>query len=412
MEGIDEDVGWDQLIRLTPAIAEILSEPLMASPLELALVELRRLGEDSPYAPILRVFAAAFREPVERIEEIRKTRRGSVEHVVELLRPVVAYFAGIDAARVLSPEEDLLSISDITAALAPISLALPRPADELVSSAHEAPDLWTLRRRLEIPFGDFNALLTALGMRPLTDEAGHTAAMLGFVQDHREQILGCLRIAHDGADSLEAYVTARHAIATIEPSAAWLSIYELPPEGVILREIDVWLGQHSAGPLASWNGQSMQIDDLRRENRQRVHQVASDLQQLVLAWTSRQGEPAPPWTTADGSSHLVELLDRGGLLDFHPVREQDLPSLVRKIGEWPDGMELSLAPQVHGLTVADLEAQASETARDEWRRHEERASIRLDGRLITATDTGLVEIAESVLASAAATIDRSPKAEP
>lgn len=412
LEGDAPDLGWEELIRLTPAIAEILGEPLMASPLELALVELRRLGEDRPYAPTSGELAAAFREPVERIEEIRKTRRGSVEHVIELLRPVAAHFAGIETVGVLSPEIDLASVSDVIAALGPLGSRMPRPIEELVASAHEAPDLWTLRRRLGIPFGAFNETLIALGMTPLTDENGHAAAMAAFRQEHREHILGCLRLAYQGSESLEPYVAARQAIATIEPSAAWLPLYELPPSEVMSQVIDSWLGRHGAGPLAMWTGQLPPIDDLRRENRQRVQQVASRLQQLVVAWTSREGTTPPSWATTDGPSLLIELLDRSGMLDFEPVSEENLPPLVRDAGGWPDGMQPSLAPEAHGLTVADLEAQASQAARDQWRRQEERTSIRLDGRLITATDAGLTEIAERVLESSAATVARSPNAEP
>lgn len=412
LEADGQEIGWDELVRLAPAISEIV-DPSIASPLELVLVELRGRGDHEPYTPSSEDLAVAFRESLQRIEEIRRTRRGTVSRLLGYLRPVVAHFAGAQGLAALEDEEKLDSPSAVTASLTPLAERFPWALEHLVREAQAAGDIRTLRRRLDIDFAGFNRTLMSLGppYRAITDPPGLAAAMATYVQGHRDAILGCLRLAFvavfEAKGSLQPYLSAKGEVPNLTVPDAWLTEYESPPDDQIRAAIDAWLAVHGAEPFATWTGQLPPLDDLREANRTLVRQRGPRLQALVQAWSERAGVAIPEWATADSPDALIGTMDAGGAFDFMPISPVSLPEWLARLDGWPEAMALSALPADHGFTEQEVDAQSSGEERERAHRQAERTGIRLDGDLMSAEGDGLIAIANRVREEAAAAVRHS-----
>ena len=416
LEADGDAIGWDELVRLAPAIAEIV-DPSIASPLELVLVELRARGNHERYTPLTEDLAVAFRESPQRIDEIRRTRRGTVTPLLTLVRPVVAHFTDGPGLAALADEESLDSPAAITAILAPFAERFPWPLERLIREAQDASDVGTLRRRLDIDFAGFNRTLASLGSpyAVITDLPGLSAALATYVQEHREAILGCLRLAFvrvfETEGSLELYLAAKRQVPNLPVPDAWLTEYESPPDSEIRAAADAWLAGQGAESFGTWTGQLPPLDDLREANRSVARQHGPRLQAIVQAWSERAGSAIPDWATSDSADAVAEILDAGGALDFAPLSLASLPTWLARLESWPEGMAPSPLPAEHGFTEQEIDAQSSREQREQALRKAERTGIRLDGDLMPAEGDGLVAIANRVREEAAETVRRSPTKE-
>jgi len=249
VRGTGPDLSWAQLESLLPALADLIGYGELTPALQLASTRLAPTDKELRVTePSLQEIAEALDEPEQRVREVIRNLRGSAAAVLDLLDPVLLVLAGPDAyerfaaeTRELEDEEDVFAVIS--------ALELDVSTDELQSLARGSGSIDDLRRSLNIPLGEFNRALRALGRPPIQYTAEHAQVFATFVADHRDEALTELRRAYlplfRTRASLTNYVEARDGLQSLGPDRAWLDEHEVPPDALMNDR----LGSGSRWPL-------------------------------------------------------------------------------------------------------------------------------------------------------------------
>ncbi len=236
VRGTGPDLSWAQLESLLPALADLIGYGELTPALQLASTRLAPTDKELRVTePSLQEIAEALDEPEQRVREVIRNLRGSAAAVLDLLDPVLLVLAGPDAyerfaaeTRELEDEEDVFAVIS--------ALELDVSTDELQSLARGSGSIDDLRRSLNIPLGEFNRALRALGRPPIQYTAEHAQVFATFVADHRDEALTELRRAYlplfRTRASLTNYVEARDGLQSLGPDRAWLDEHEVPPDAL------------------------------------------------------------------------------------------------------------------------------------------------------------------------------------
>ena len=274
----------------------------------------------------------------------------------------------------------------------------------------------SLRDRLEIEYGHFNAVLRSMEYEPIHDASAHVVAVASYLARRRQELAELLRT--DGVRDFDRYVVPtryieksaeltsaimRRATPTdewtrmLDPDPAWLDAYASPPEDLIAARVAAWLQadgliQHGdAAPLPS-------IHEVQPVNATAVREFAHRASTLLPIWSrKRGGVQLPGWLTAS-SDEVVHQFATRGLLDFRPLDDPSIVAWLGRLGLWPDQLPATLAVESLGLSEADIAAQRDESERIRWERLQARRSIDLDGDPVTLDPDHLANVIEQIRA--------------
>ena len=345
------------------------------------------------------------------LQEHRAALRTDLRHVLHLLTPVVAYFAGVALAEQLKRNaERALGGFDLPLWLrSELTRAAPAP-QTLIAACERASDWAALRNELGLDYERFNQALVALGESPLSNEVDLRAMYGAYVHSMRSRILDRLRRHHvadfrEGRD-LAAYVK-RRTLAFLEFDPEWISTRETldhdTVEAHVARLLDAVLGEDQSADLPPYRS-------LIEKNRRSVRDFASSALSTVWVWCRRNRVPVPdPWRSEDPQSVMRHLEDRG-LLDFESVDAQ-IPALCQRAACWPEGMLQTLERSSLGLDEATVEEEGERRKKANEQKAIERRSIDFAGTRLDTADPSFAkafrQLAENSIASNDAWFERS-----
>ena len=98
-------------------------------------------------------------------------------------------------------------------------------------------------------------------------------------------------------------------------------------------------------------------------------------------------------------------LENAGLLDFEPVRDQQMPGLCARAACWPEGMPQTLDPVPLGLDEATVEEEERHREQARQRRVIEKRSIDFAGTKLDTADPSFSETLRQLAERSIATDD-------
>lgn len=369
--------GLEDLIAIARPLCELLGIVQCEDPLLLAL---ERLHTQRCLSPTDDDFARILEIDPARVAEVRSHLGSSLDTMLHLLVPLVAYHVGVPQALALRDARGSFETKD-DLRIAVSEVASPLPGlEQAMAASQEVDSLSRFRDALGLDYERFNAVLRALGSgyEPILNYDGHLQAMDHYIQINRSRLLIELRrrymaIFREGA-SLDTYVSARELV--ISPNPAWLEAYDLPPEHLLETRIVEWLSEHGT-PAVDAN-QLPDIDQARAKNNDLIVRIGEATSRLIPAWARKHRAPLPAiWTEEKPTEQLLSLAIRSGFMDFKMLEEVDVVAWLADRGWWPNSMPRTLIPSELELNEADLETEADVQERERHERLRQRRILRL-----------------------------------
>lgn len=408
VRGEDREPEGRWFMRLAQSIGNLIGHRSICDPLELSLSKLAAKKTDESFRQFTdENFAEALSAPIERVREIRRGYQGRLATILELLRPIVAHFAGLNAAATYVKENgDLTDERAIIAALEGMETSLPVQSKTLIDHCTNAASLADLREVLGIDYAGFNQTLAELGppYTPIHNEEGHRQALAHFITRQRINILNSLRqgfiATFDARKSLDQYIDLRE-FRGLEPDPAWLNICDFPSDEMMITWVDEWLTGKGAQALGKNTEGLPPYEETRQKNREQFAELYRKLAKIIPAWCSAYHCDTPPaWRyESGGRDKLIQECEGSGFLDFRSLEDSELIRWFKDNGHWPNGMESSIDLSVLGLTEKDLTAQEREAEREGERREFERNSVMIGEKQLSLDRDGAREIADGVISN-------------
>ncbi|RWI33316.1 MAG: ATP-binding protein [Mesorhizobium sp.] len=344
------------LVGFAPAIGaalnapHVIGEPLLAFAAELGPGALDSSHED---------YAAVLGAPIEDIRGFLGAARASVGNLLRTLRPLVAVFAGREAANRFAPGLGLASEDDVVAALKLAQEHLPVGHEELVRRCRESEDLAAIAVSLRLDLGKLNAELAALGppYEPVDLTDRHVATLATFVGRNepliRESIRLSFRPRFDAGEDLSAYVAARGVPRVALPDDYGITETELP-QARMQEWLDSWMADLGVQPCAELPGPRSQLDAVRDAN---LKQLRSQIPELRIAVLTRSPAEAPirkSWaSTSEAEAAVTNAALSQGWTDFDRLTETNIIAWLKRSALWPEGW-----PTLTDLAITEAERVA------------------------------------------------------
>lgn len=136
------------------------------------------------------------------------------------------------------------------------------------------------------------------------------------------------------------------------------------------------------------------LEALRAANRRSVAECVGRARPILRALNVQPLHSA--WT--EGDKGVIDVLDRGGYLDFQPLKsDQAILALLKRAGLWPDGVGLTLDLAAHNLSIDDLEREKLLAAKRQAEEARRRNRVEFAGKEF---DSGAEDFAEKFAAEA------------
>jgi hypothetical protein len=400
------DLDWGALDGIAEPLARLLNRSQIAADLALTVLKLRTAGVTVAEGPRHGDIAAACNVAEDDVIQTARRLDTAFAPVLERLQPVIAHFAGLDAARPFDPDGDgIHSDEEVLTALSTLAADLPEPPLALLTRARNSATHDELRRALYISLTAYNTTLSALGgrYRPLDYTHQHREEFQLLVASRWPLLSQRLRwarlpgfTAHDVGDDW-AVLRNRTSI-TADPT--WGTTLDALDEDTMLTRIETEL-RRLLGHEAPNHGPDLPpLENVRRTNIELIDKLTEPMTVAVRAWLVRNGHQVmPPWnTSAEAGTHLRDQLDRAGALDFLPLDPQTLVLWLQAMRLWPEGMPGTFNLEDLQLDDADIDAQRSEAEQERLARQRARRSIEIDD-VPYDTDKGLGQLRVALAAS-------------
>lgn len=395
------DINIEMLVEAAPAITKLVGA--RRNTLETMLNRLIRHGFNGGAAgPTDEQYALAIHREVSIIRDHFAATRGGVERRVRAVLPIVHILVGADAADELAQRYTRLGpLFHLQNWLNQI-LGLER-AETIWKALEETDEQIGLRRRLGLPFAEYNAALRALGYPPLNDEADFRRIFEVYLNDMRPALLDRVRRRHKASflrgDNLESYL-AHKELGFVSFVPDWPLTMEVLDKQVVEEHIHEVM-EAVLGP----DDLEIELPDFRRvtsANQKMALAAHPRMASLVRAWCRRFTSKLPELMDPSDGQPLVKALQQAGLFDFERLLPDQLPLTCKTIGAWPADMPATFDLVALSLTEADLDFEDREAREERKQAEVARRSIDFAG---SSLDTGatdfaqaLAEISESALA--------------
>lgn len=364
-----QNLEWTTLDALAEPLMYLIGRPEIATEFRLAVTRMRYASvplddiTDDDVASACEVSLDDVHTTARRIE-------ASVTPMLERIYPFVALFAGPEAASSFDPETSGLSgESDVLHRLGLLTTQLPIDAAEFLKCTLDTSSVDELRRKLEIPLDQLNAILQTLGgrYRPIDYTKQLAEDFADHIRRHHDRILDRIRWARwDRFEALHPQPdwSALRDPTTITPDPGWgrtrdsLSVEEMDER--VNSEL-----QRLLGAAAPSNGSPLiPRAECAEANARLVSTSIGSIAQVVRAWLTVVGMPLEaPWSDPENARRTVlDSLDHVGALDFVKLDFDALLRWLRALELWPADMPLSADTATLGLSTSDIEEQRTEEA--------------------------------------------------
>ena len=168
----DLTLNWRTMARtLSGGISRLIDGRLRSlEPLLLRLALDR--SSDELEAPGDEALASALECDVQTVQDLRAALRTDLEHILQLLIPVVGYYGGPELSRQLLSDVDRAGNRFDARKWLELHLADEEYSpDELIEACEQTANRTELRSQLELDYARFNRVLLDLGEAPLSNEA-------------------------------------------------------------------------------------------------------------------------------------------------------------------------------------------------------------------------------------------------
>jgi hypothetical protein len=326
-------------------------------------------------------YAYAAQADLDAVREHLAAYRHDDGHKVELLMPLVAYYAGVDVARALASK---LSNAGLTRWHLLLREHLSEETvHKLMSAIEETEDLAVLRRVLELDYARFNRILVELGRGSLTSGSELRRLFDLWRDELRPQLRDRLRrhfaLCFKDFAAFAPYAE-RRSLDFVTFNADWIETHETLLREDVLRYAErTFTDAFGEDP----GGDMPPLETLRNTNRKAVMLVAQRAKPILLA-------AAPdrlPLRWHGGATEIAATLDRAGLLDFHPVDEAEIIALLERAGLWPEGVARTLELATHGLSAEDLDREKMRADEQQVEEKKRRNRVEFAGTEFDASDT-------------------------
>ena len=399
---------WELVDRSIPAVCEALGHWALAPHLRLLVEHLRHReplqeAESRPFKDVER-FSSILQLSSSASLAARASLSAGVEHHTPWIRVVLHILIGPAAVEVFDVVRDDVFkdaglFHDILSQLLGDS---PVSANELLAICRTALGAKDFREGLGLDFGDFNASLVALGLEPETYPELHRLQLKNFIREKEVDIIDCLRtscvVQLNKMQPVEGYATKRDNLRTLSPDPAWLSVFEEPPQGILVEHVNAWLAENNAPPIGDCDGGLEPLAQVRSHNQQFVHNFAQRAILLVRAWCAKfQSDNLMASLAAEGGAEgLRKRLDDIGVLDFCILDDIAMMRWLQTLEIWPTGMNLSLDLKVLGLSEEDLTAESMKEHEASEARRREARSIFFNGQIVDPNDVDFLTLSEEL----------------
>lgn len=392
--------GLIDLVQLVPGLCELLAITPYEDAIGRAIEKLTAMGVEIPTPAD---FAKALHLDLARVGEVLSHVGESTDALITLIAPAIACLEDQSAALMLLDRRGTIEGEAGLAAVLDELLAGASGIDaqQLILDARAAGSLDDLRRELGIEFSRFNAALRELGgeYEPIRNEAAHAQAVRYYAETHREELLLALRrrflAAFRDGRALDDYVSNRE-LRSLEPDAAWLDDYDVPPDELIAKHAERWIEAFGEAPVPGADS-LVALTTLRPANREVVASTAALAAVCVLSWTRKNGVPAPElWRNDEPAGSVLDEALHGGRLDFEPLNQRAVIEHLVRSKHWPEGMPQSLELADLGLDSADLQQEQDAEERERRERLERRRRIIVDSQSFSAERDGYAVLADHV----------------
>jgi hypothetical protein len=379
VEGEVQEIGWALLARLAGPLALAIGRADLADAFRLAFMALEgvsRATGDSLERPSDEAVAKALGRPVQRVRELYRSLRSTMDRLLEHLIPAVHAVAGADVAEaLLERSERPMDEADVQTLLQRNGLATVEIA-RIITACRDAEGLNDVRRALGIDLATFNATLSSLPARwsPLNFDERLRRSFQARVLERRLDLERTVRDAHAGAfdagSSLTGYVGDLRLDWLAMP-ADWSGIHDEVDEQAVDAAIDSQVYARFGAVGTSVDGE---VEDVRQANRTVLSGQVEKLRAIVRAWLTKvPGSSAPDWSLP--ADQLLRKVVGSGVLDFRATDVAALPRILKQAGVWPQGMDATTDLAALGMTQADLQIEKREQEKREQRTLVERRSI-------------------------------------
>ena len=352
----------------------------------LAQVGLHRAPTDlSP--PTDKELAGAFECDDRTVQEYRQARNANVEHILDLLVPVVAYHADVRLARRLRRNAEQQGDKfNLLEWLQRHMSEVDHSPKELMDACRYETNRSEVRKTLGLDYVKFNEALLKLGESPLSNEAELRHMYKAHLNEMHSNLAERLR-RHYADDfrqkrDLVEYVE-RKSFTFLEFNSEWTLTRETLDEDVIEAHVSKLLDEVlGKDPLVELDP----LDKVRAKNRKAVGEFVEQALSLLPTWCQKNGVPIPDlWSKSEGRA-VERHLENRGLFDFYVIESKCFPFLCRRASCWPSGMPETLDPNSLGLGKGDIEKQHRQREKEKQERALSNRSITFAGRSLDTAD--------------------------
>jgi hypothetical protein len=357
---------------------------------------LLRLALESPnqeiFPPTNEALADALKCDVSEIKEQRHALRSSLEHILAMLKPLVAYYGDADLAKAFDTDcKNEGSEFDPAKWLQQSLDGLAVPAQQLINACEQASDYAEVRRALGLDYGKYNRVLLELGESPLSNESSLYRQYQAHLCHMEPRILVQLRhfFLEDflAGKDLTTYVQYK-SLEFLPFNKDWILIKEgLNGDEVeahvnrLLNEIFGEEPENKLQPLAK----------VQETNRKNLRKFAKEALPLVRGWCDQNHVTVPSaWTSKEPQSLIINFENRG-FFDFEVITMKQIPAYCRRIHAWPADMEETLSLDKLGLTRGFIEKRKRQQEHDKHQKIIKDRSVEFAGNSLDTGDSSFPE---------------------
>lgn len=405
---IGDPLSWNGLQRCLPAICDAIDLSSVAHGMRLLAHELAASGESIDELEL-------DYEVISRLGRTLQLEDGFVDSVQSLIgeheelrmpwvRAAIHYGSGVKALTECNQIEieHGADPTRLLTELMPLIIAASTNADALLDACRRSQSAAQFREILELDFGRFNESLAATGSETLSYPSVHASQLLNYIVEHETSILESLRNA--GAPSLEAftptpdYAARRDSLRSLKTDPAWLMLYHFVPERVLKDRVARWLESVGAPAIGTNPHALPSLADVRSANHSAISHFAKKATPIVRAWWKGPASSIPDyWRDARASEqHIRAKLDLAGAVDSRPMDETALINWCKRLGLWPNGMDLTLNHDTLGIGSEAIDAAKKEAQQEADERAAKARSVRVNDRDVDPEYADWTEISTEI----------------